>query len=51
MAKTARKATVRYRCSECGYVSLSMVGRCPGCDSWGSMIEDAPLKEDRTGKI
>jgi DNA repair protein RadA/Sms len=47
----AKKTTARYRCSECGYVSLTMVGRCPGCDAWGTMAEDAPLREDRTGRV
>jgi DNA repair protein RadA/Sms len=52
MGKNAvKKTTARYRCSECGYVSLTMIGRCPGCDAWGSMAEDAPLREDRTGRV
>jgi DNA repair protein RadA/Sms len=51
MAKTAKKTTARYKCTECGYVSLSMVGRCPGCGSWGSMAEYVPLKEDNSGKL
>ncbi|MDR2780816.1 MAG: DNA repair protein RadA [Synergistaceae bacterium] len=51
MAKSAKKTITRYRCAECGYVSLSMVGRCPGCGSWGSMAEESPLREDSSGKI
>lgn len=27
----------RYRCSSCDFVSLTMVGRCPSCGSWGTM--------------
>lgn len=35
----AREAT-KYRCSGCGYVSLTKVGRCPGCGAWGCMEEE-----------
>lgn len=47
----AKKSMNRYRCSECGYVSLSMVGKCPGCEAWGSMVEEAPLAASKTGVI
>ncbi|MDR3280010.1 MAG: AAA family ATPase, partial [Synergistaceae bacterium] len=50
-SKSAKKTTARYRCSECGSVSLAMVGRCPDCGEWGTMTEEAPLKEDKTGRI
>lgn len=45
------KRMTRYRCSECGYVSLSMVGRCPGCGEFGTMEEDAPQVISKTGAI
>lgn len=47
MAKQAKRVA-RFRCESCGYVSLSMVGRCPGCGGWGTMAEDAPLRETRS---
>ncbi|MDR3076970.1 MAG: DNA repair protein RadA [Synergistaceae bacterium] len=49
MAKAAKRSVSRYRCAECGYVSLSMVGRCPGCGAWGAMATELPLREERAG--
>jgi DNA repair protein RadA/Sms len=34
--KSARPA---HRCSECGYSSAKWVGRCPECQTWGSIQE------------
>jgi DNA repair protein RadA/Sms len=34
--KSARPA---HRCSECGYASAKWVGRCPECQTWGSIQE------------
>ena len=48
MAKAAKRASVRYRCAECGYVSLAMVGRCPGCSEWGTMTTEQPHREIRS---
>jgi DNA repair protein RadA/Sms len=28
-------------CSECGYRSLKWLGRCPECQSWDSLAEEA----------
>lgn len=39
----AKKEVSRFRCSECGYVSLTMVGRCPKCGVWGCIEEEAPV--------
>ena len=47
----AKKTIARFRCSECGCVSLTLVGKCPECGGWGTMAEEAPLKESRTGRI
>lgn len=27
-------------CSECGYESPKWLGKCPGCDSWNTMVEE-----------
>ncbi|MDI9903384.1 DNA repair protein RadA [Rhodococcus sp. IEGM 1409] len=35
------KVKSNYRCSECQSVVPKWVGRCPDCDSWGSMTEVA----------
>ena len=35
------KASVQYRCSECGYKSVKVLGRCPNCGVWDSFKEEA----------
>ena len=32
-------------CSQCGYVSKKWLGRCPECESWNTMEEEAPPRE------
>lgn len=42
----ARTKTI-YRCTRCGQESPKWLGRCPGCESWNSLVEehnDAPAK-------
>src|SRR5450756_2667640 len=34
------KPQVQYRCSECGHISVSKLGKCPECGAWGSFVED-----------
>jgi DNA repair protein RadA/Sms len=36
------KAAVKYACSECGYTAGRWFGKCPGCDAFGTLIEEAP---------
>src|SRR6185436_14237182 len=38
MAKTA----VQFACTECGYSAGRWFGKCPGCDAFGSLVEEAP---------
>src|SRR3954447_15740961 len=41
----AKVAAVQYACSECGTMSGRWLGRCPGCGSFGTMVEEsAPLR-------
>ena len=35
------KAAVQHACSECGYATSRWLGRCPGCDSWGSLVAES----------
>lgn len=35
------KASVNYRCSDCGWTTAKWVGRCPECQAWGTMAETA----------
>ncbi len=37
----AKAATV-YACSECGYSAGRWFGKCPGCGTFGSLVEEAP---------
>src|SRR5881398_2647249 len=36
------KAAVKFACSECGYTAGRWFGKCPGCDSFGTLVEEAP---------
>jgi DNA repair protein RadA/Sms len=33
------KPTTTYICQQCGYQSPSFLGKCPECNSWGSLVE------------
>jgi len=46
-----KKEISRFKCSECGYVSLTMVGKCPKCGQWGSMEEENPAIFGKNGRI
>jgi DNA repair protein RadA/Sms len=39
----AKKEISRYRCGECGHISLTMVGKCPSCGEWGTLEPEVPL--------
>ncbi|WP_141305302.1 DNA repair protein RadA [Moorella sp. E306M] len=41
MAKTKE----RFVCQQCGYESLSFLGRCPGCGSWNSLVAEVSPSE------
>ena len=43
MARSGSKARSQYRCSECGHVAAKWVGRCPDCNTWGTVNEVAVL--------
>jgi DNA repair protein RadA/Sms len=34
------KSAVQYACSECGYASGRWFGKCPGCSSFGTLVEE-----------
>ena len=47
----ARKKKTRYVCQECGYDSLQWLGKCPGCGSWNTMVEEiVPEETQGAGK-
>lgn len=47
----AKKDISRYRCSECGHISLTMVGKCPSCGEWGTMEAESPLPYSGKGGV
>jgi DNA repair protein RadA/Sms len=34
------KIKTQYSCQSCGYVSPKWLGRCPGCESWSTLVEE-----------
>jgi DNA repair protein RadA/Sms len=41
VGKNARANRPGHRCTECGYETAKWVGRCPECQSWGTVVEAA----------
>lgn len=41
----AAKEKVRFFCQECGYESAKWLGKCPGCGSWNSFVEELVTTE------
>jgi DNA repair protein RadA/Sms len=43
----------KYVCQQCGYESTGWLGKCPNCDSWGSLVEtiinSMPSKSVKSG--
>lgn len=37
------KAQTKYICRQCGYESAKWLGKCPGCDEWGTLDETVTL--------
>ncbi|MDA3624761.1 DNA repair protein RadA [Saccharopolyspora oryzae] len=42
--KNAKAARPAYRCADCGHEVAKWVGRCPGCQAWGTIEEAAPAR-------
>ncbi|MFI5415336.1 MAG: DNA repair protein RadA, partial [Candidatus Lutacidiplasmatales archaeon] len=36
----AKSAAVQFSCTECGYTSGRWFGKCPGCSSFGTLVEE-----------
>jgi DNA repair protein RadA/Sms len=45
----ARRSTV-FVCQACGATSPKWMGRCPDCQSWGSVVEEAGAEKGRSRK-
>src|SRR3989344_78540 len=41
------KSSTIYICQQCGYQSPSYLGKCPNCESWGSLVETLVSSADR----
>src|SRR5687768_10523977 len=37
------RAAVQYACTECGYAAGRWFGKCPGCNAFGSLVEEVPV--------
>jgi DNA repair protein RadA/Sms len=35
------KPALKFACSECGYTAARWFGKCPGCDAFGTLVEEA----------
>ena len=42
-----KKIKTSYICGECGYASPKWLGRCPDCNAWNSLEENAPPSQGR----
>ncbi|MGI6512983.1 MAG: DNA repair protein RadA [Syntrophomonadaceae bacterium] len=45
------KTRTLYFCSECGYRSPKWIGRCPGCNSWNTLVEEVIGGTGRTSPV
>lgn len=34
------KTRIKYVCSNCGYISLKWMGKCPSCSEWNTLVEE-----------
>lgn len=44
------KAYSQYVCQQCGYSQVGWAGKCPNCDSWGSLVETVFRQEKESAK-
>lgn len=46
------KIETRFVCQQCGYASVRLLGRCPQCGGWGTMVEEvvSPVPERTAGQ-
>lgn len=44
------KVRTQYSCQSCGYISTKWLGRCPGCESWNSLVEERMGEESRSSR-
>jgi DNA repair protein RadA/Sms len=44
------KASVKFACTECGQSTARWLGKCPGCGSFGTLVEET-VRETRTRSV
>jgi DNA repair protein RadA/Sms len=49
MARVAKAATIQFSCTECGYSAGRWFGKCPGCDAFGTLVEEKPAARGKSG--
>lgn len=45
-----KKKTI-YKCKECGYESITWAGKCPNCNAWGSLKEEAVVEAKKGNAV
>lgn len=45
------KLKSKFVCQECGYESAKWLGRCPGCGSWNTMVEERETSQHKARGI
>ncbi|GAA0434139.1 DNA repair protein RadA [Lentibacillus halophilus] len=43
------KRKTKYVCQDCGYESAKWMGKCPGCNSWNTLVEELEASSVQTG--
>lgn len=49
MLRDVAKTRVSFRCSECSHSAPKWAGRCPGCNSWGTLEESVEVLASAAG--
>src|SRR5215212_7132816 len=45
----AKAAAIQHACSECGYTTGKWLGKCPSCESWGTLVEERTAAAPKGG--
>ena len=38
------KVKTKWVCQNCGYETPKYIGKCPDCNSWGTLVEEVEVK-------
>ncbi|MED4128968.1 MULTISPECIES: DNA repair protein RadA [Shouchella] len=44
------KVKTKFVCQECGYESAKWMGKCPGCQSWNTLVEEKAVQEKQRSR-